>query len=135
MPTIMLVRDSALGAGGPLTHGGPRRVVGRISGWGKVGIAGSARPECTSAGRFQDSASCGRTVPELGAVLLGLAHEVQGVVDLFPVEPLVLERAERTLADAVLAGRLDPGAYVPQLRPGGDEPTEPEGPQAARRCR
>ena len=40
----------------------PRQVVGRISGSGKLGISGSARPTWMSCGRFQDSASCGRTV-------------------------------------------------------------------------
>lgn len=40
----------------------PRQELGRILGSGKVGVAGSARAWWTSAGRFQDSASCGLTV-------------------------------------------------------------------------
>jgi hypothetical protein len=40
----------------------PRQVVGRISGSGKLGTRGSARPTWTSWGQFQDRASCGRTV-------------------------------------------------------------------------
>ena len=37
-----------------------RQVVGRISLLSKVGITGSARPRCTSLGRFQAMASWGR---------------------------------------------------------------------------
>lgn len=37
--------------------GVPRQVVGRISSVSKVGMAGSARPRCTSSGRFQEIAS------------------------------------------------------------------------------
>ena len=39
----------------------PRQVVGRISSISKLGMVGSARPMCTSIGRFQAIASCGRT--------------------------------------------------------------------------
>lgn len=35
----------------------PRQVVGRISSVSKLGMAGSARPRCTSSGRFQEIAS------------------------------------------------------------------------------
>ena len=35
----------------------PRQVVGRISSVSKVGVVGSARPRCTSSGRFQAIAS------------------------------------------------------------------------------
>ena len=38
----------------------PRQVVGRISSRSKLGMVGSARPRCTSSGRFQEIASCGR---------------------------------------------------------------------------
>jgi len=40
----------------------PRQVVGRKSSRSKLGMVGSARPRCTSRGRFQAIASCGRTV-------------------------------------------------------------------------
>lgn len=40
----------------------PCQVLGRFSGSGKLGEQGSAWRRCTSRGRFQDSASCGRTV-------------------------------------------------------------------------
>ena len=35
----------------------PRQVVGRISSVSNVGMVGSARPRCTSSGRFQEIAS------------------------------------------------------------------------------
>jgi len=38
----------------------PRQGVGRISSRSKLGMVGSARPRCTSVGRFQAIASCGR---------------------------------------------------------------------------
>jgi transposase-like protein len=40
----------------------PRQAAGRFSASGKLGISGSARPRWTSLGRFQASASWGRTV-------------------------------------------------------------------------
>jgi YD repeat-containing protein len=40
----------------------PCQEIGRVSGSGKVGIVGLARPWWTSWGRFQASASCGRIV-------------------------------------------------------------------------
>ena len=40
----------------------PRQAAGRSSVSGKLGISGSAKPRWTSLGRFQASASCGRTV-------------------------------------------------------------------------
>ena len=40
----------------------PCQAGGRVSGSGKLGVAGSARARWTSRGRFQDSASCGRTL-------------------------------------------------------------------------
>ena len=40
----------------------PRQVVGRFSVVWNVGMVGSARPRCTSCGRFQAIASCGRMV-------------------------------------------------------------------------
>ncbi len=39
----------------------PCQVLGRFSGSGKLGVPGSDRRRCTSRGRFQDRASCGRT--------------------------------------------------------------------------
>ena len=50
-------------------------------------------------------------------VALDFEAELVAVVDLVPVEVLVLERAEGALADAVLVGRLPPGADVDQLGP------------------
>ena len=49
------------------------------------------------------------------AVGLDVEAEVVAVVDLVPVEVLVLQRAEGALADAVLAGALASGADVDQL--------------------
>ncbi|QOK24265.1 IS110 family transposase [Janibacter indicus] len=40
----------------------PCQGSGRVSPSGKLGVPGSARPRCTSRGRFQESASWGRTV-------------------------------------------------------------------------
>ena len=40
----------------------PRQVVGRVRAISKLGMVGSAMPRWTSRGRFQASASCGRTV-------------------------------------------------------------------------
>ena len=40
----------------------PRQAAGRFWVSGKLGVIGSARPRCTSRGRFQAIASCGRTV-------------------------------------------------------------------------
>ena len=40
----------------------PRQAAGRSLVSGKLAISGSARPRWTSLGRFQASASCGRTV-------------------------------------------------------------------------
>ena len=48
-------------------------------------------------------------------VAVDVAAEVVAVVDLVPVEMLVLEQAEGALADAVLAGRLPLGADVDQF--------------------
>src|SRR5690606_5614584 len=42
--------------------GVPRQAAGRFWVSGKLGVSGSARPRCTSRGRFQAIASCGRTV-------------------------------------------------------------------------
>ena len=54
-------------------------------------------------------------------VFLGLDAEGVAVVDLHPVEVLVLQRLEGAFADAVLLRCLAPGADVDQLRPFGDE--------------
>jgi hypothetical protein len=48
-------------------------------------------------------------------VALDVEAQVVAVVNLVPVEVLVLERAEGALTDAVLAGRLPLGADVDQL--------------------
>jgi len=50
-------------------------------------------------------------------VVLDFEAEGVAVVDLEPVEVLVLERTEGALADAVLAGALAAGADVDQLGP------------------
>ena len=50
------------------------------------------------------------------SVALDLEAELVAVVDLEPVEVLVLERAEGALADAVLVRALAAGADVDQLR-------------------
>jgi hypothetical protein len=56
---------------------------------------------------------------------LALGGEVVAVVDLEPVEVLVLQRAEGAFADAVLAGALVTGADMDQLRLLADEAGEP----------
>jgi len=53
-----------------------------------------------------------------------LTDEIVEGIDLLPVEVLVLQRAERALADAVLTRAPAPGTDVEQLRAGGDEPGE-----------
>jgi len=52
---------------------------------------------------------------------LGLAGQGGQVVDLEPVQVLVLQGSERPLADGVLARAAAPGADVDQFGPGGDE--------------
>ena len=52
---------------------------------------------------------------------LDVYAEGVAVVDLLPVEVLVLERAEGAFADAVLAWPVAAGADVDQLRPLVDE--------------
>src|SRR5829696_4622942 len=68
---------------------------------------------------------------ELDPELLGVAGQVKHVEDVLAVEPLVLQRLERSLPHAVLAWRLDPGANMPQLGMGGDERGESERPKRA----
>src|SRR5215213_1917120 len=63
---------------------------------------------------------------ELDPELLGVAGQVENVGDVFAVEPLVLQRLERSFSDPVLAGGLDTSAHVAQLRVPGDEPCEAE---------
>jgi hypothetical protein len=75
----------------------PRQAAGRSSVSGKLAISGSARPRWTSLGRFQASASCGRTVFVLDPVVLGVRDQVQGVGNLFEEQLLVLQRAETAL--------------------------------------
>ncbi len=48
-------------------------------------------------------------------VLVGVPAELEAVVDLVPVEVLVLQGAEGALSDAVLLRRPPPGADVDQL--------------------
>ena len=62
---------------------------------------------------------------------LGLDAELVAVVDLDPVEVLVLQRAERSFADAVLAGALRPGTDVDQFGVLVDEAGEAPGLEAA----
>ncbi len=61
---------------------------------------------------------------ELGPVGVGLADQVERIVDLLAVEPLVLQALEGPLADAVLPGRPDTSANMPELRMRGDEVLE-----------
>jgi len=56
--------------------------------------------------------------------MLDVAAEVVAVVDLVPVEVLVLERTEGAFADAVLTQLLSVGADVDQLRVRVDEGRE-----------
>lgn len=63
---------------------------------------------------------------ELDPEGFGLADQVEGVVDLFAVQPLVLQRSEGSLSHAVLARGLDPGANMTQLGPLADEALEEE---------
>ena len=62
----------------------------------------------------------------LDPVLLGVLGEHDGVVDLFDVEPLVLQGAEPAFARPVLAGRPHPSADVVQQGVVEDELLEPE---------
>lgn len=55
-----------------------------------------------------------------------LSGQVEGVVVLFAVEPLVVQGPEGPFSDAVMARSLDPGADVTQLGVGVDEMLEPE---------
>jgi hypothetical protein len=52
---------------------------------------------------------------------LGVAGQVNHVEDVLAVEPLVIQRLERSLPDTVLAWALHPGAHVPQLGMGGNK--------------
>ena len=61
---------------------------------------------------------------ELDPEFLRVAGQVKHVGDVLAVEPLVLQRLERSLPHTVLAWRVDPGANVPQLGMGGDERSE-----------
>ena len=62
---------------------------------------------------------------------LALDRELVPVVDLEPVEVLVLQRLEVAFADAVLAGALVPGADVDQLGMVVDEAGDAPGLEAA----
>ena len=64
------------------------------------------------------------------SVGLGVEAEVVAVVDLVPVEMLVLQRAESALTDAVLAGAFPLGADVDQFGMLVDEGGEPAGLEA-----
>ncbi len=64
---------------------------------------------------------------ELDPEGFGLANQIEGVVDGFEVEPLVLQRLEAPFAHAVLAGALDLGPDVGQRRLAGDKGSEAEG--------
>ncbi len=68
---------------------------------------------------------------ELGPVGIGLADQVEGIVDLFAVEPLILQALEGSFADAVLTRRPDASADMTQLGVGGDEVLEAERPEGA----
>ena len=68
---------------------------------------------------------------ELDPELLRVVGQVNHVDDVFAVEPLVLQRLERSLPHAVLAWRVDPGANVPQLGMGGDKRGESKRPERA----
>lgn len=68
---------------------------------------------------------------ELGPVGIGLADQVEGIVDLFAVEPLILQALEGSFADAVLNRRPDASADMTQLGVGGDEVLEAERPEGA----
>lgn len=82
----------------------PCEEVGRCFGLGKLRVRGSVWPWWTSRGRFQARASCGRVWLNSVSVGVGMADQVEWVVDLFAVEPLVFERPEGASADTVLAG-------------------------------
>jgi hypothetical protein len=68
---------------------------------------------------------------ELDPELLRVSGQVKHVDDVLAVEPLVLQRLERSLPHAVLSWRVDPGANVPQLGMGGDERGESKRPERA----
>ncbi len=64
------------------------------------------------------------------SVGLGLLAELVAVVDLEPVQVLVLQGAEGAFADAVLLRRLPSGADVDQLGPAFDVGGEADGLEA-----
>ena len=68
---------------------------------------------------------------ELGPVGIGLADQVEGIVDLFAVEPLVLQALEGPFADSVLPGGPDTSPNMPELGVRSDEVLEPERPEGA----
>ena len=55
---------------------------------------------------------------ELDPELLRMAGQVKHVDDVLAVEPLVFQRLERPLPDAVLAWRVDPGCGCAAARDG-----------------
>lgn len=89
-----------------------------------VAIVGSAVPAWTLCGAVPGQSFVGPDGVQLNPVGVGFADQVQGVLDRFAVEPLVLQRLGSLLADAVLARRPDAGSDVPQLGAGGDARTE-----------
>ncbi len=66
---------------------------------------------------------------ELGPVGIGLAREVERIVDLLAVEPLILQALEGPFTDPVLARGPDTSPNVPELRVCGDEVLEAERPE------
>lgn len=59
--TVLAARHGIPAPDAPTPASVPRQVVGRISLVLNVGVVGSARPRCTSLGRFHEMASWGRS--------------------------------------------------------------------------
>jgi hypothetical protein len=79
----------------------------QVFGLGKMGVLGSGRSRSTSRGRFHAGLVQADRV-ELDPEVLAVGQQVVPVIDLLPVEPLVLQRLGRPLADTVLARGLIP---------------------------
>lgn len=63
---------------------------------------------------------------ELDPIGIGLADQVEPIVNLLAVELLVLQALEGPFTDPVLAGRPDMSPNMPEHRVGGDEVSNPK---------
>lgn len=108
------------------SHRCPASRIWQVFGLGKVGYRGVCQAEVDLTGTVPGQVFVRPDFVELDPEGFGLADQVEGVVDLFAVQPLVLQRSEGSLSHAVLARGLDPGANMTQLGPLADEALEEE---------